>query len=173
MSDESHKIYWKYNLDLELQLYFLGGIKMEGISNTRGISNGKLEHIFWGTVNGEKINGLHCYTTYGDERLYIEVRSYPKSRRIITANRGKKIAEAYVRSKSTGRLKTENSGKSTLFCSNWSRQEVVNCIDRTNKKPRCLAEYKSRGIKKNVVVDPSSGVVFFNAPGTAYPILRL
>ena len=60
-----------------------------------------------------------------------------------------------------------------MFCSNWSRQEVVNCIDRSNKKPKCVIKYKSKGIKKNVVVDPISGVVFFNAPGTAYPILRL
>ena len=171
MSNEFHKTYRKDNLDLEVQLYFWGGIKMEGILNTRGISNGKLEHIFWGTVNGEKINGLHCYTTYGDERLYAEVRSYPKSRRIITANRGEKIAEAYVRAKSTGRLKTENSGKSTLFCSNWSRQEVVNCINRS--RLRCRIKCKPKNIMKNVVEDPISGLVFFNAPGTAYPILRL
>ena len=173
MSDEFHKIYRKDNLDLELQLYFYGVIKMKGISNTRGISNGKLEHIFWGTVNGEKINGLHCYTTYRDERLYAEVRSYPNSRRIITANRGKKIAEAYVRDKTTGRLKTENFGKSTLFCSNWSRQEVVNCIDRLNNNGQCLIKYKSKVINKKVVVDPDTGMVFLNAPGTAYPILRL
>jgi len=52
---------------------------MKGISNTRGISNGKLEHIFWGTVNGEKINGLHCYTTYRDERLKAVTNEYAVS----------------------------------------------------------------------------------------------
>lgn len=36
MSDESHKIYWKYNLDLEIQLYFWGGIKWRGFQILEG-----------------------------------------------------------------------------------------------------------------------------------------
>lgn len=149
---------------------------MLGILNTKNISNAKLEHVFHGTVRGEKINGYHCYTSFGDEKVYAEARCYPKSRRIITGNRNKKIAEAYVRDKVKKRLKTENLGKSTLFCSDWSRQDVVDCIDRLNKKGRHVITYKQKyKTKKNisVVVDPSTGMVFVNSPATAYPILRL
>ena len=76
MSDEFHKIYRKDNLDLELQLYFYGGIKMKGISNTRGISNGKLEHIFWGTVNGEKLMDSTAI-------LHIEMKDYMQRLEVI------------------------------------------------------------------------------------------
>ena len=151
---------------------------MLGISNTKNISNGKLEHVFYGTVRGDKINGYHCYTSFGDENVYAEARCYPKSRRIITGNRNKKIAEAYVRDKDKKRLKTENLGKSTLFCSDWSRQDVVDCIDRLNCKGHHVVMHKQKEkdkTKKNidVVVDPSTGMVFVNRPRTTYPILRL
>jgi len=47
---------------------------MNGINNDRGIKQGKLEHIFIGTVksNGE-VSGYHCDKKYGDEKVYAEV----------------------------------------------------------------------------------------------------
>lgn len=150
---------------------------MLGISDTKNISNEKLEHVFLGTVRKEKklkISGYHCYATaYGDEKVYAEARCYPNSNRIICCNRNKKIAEAYIRDKETKSLKTNNFGKSTLFCSDWSRQDVVDCIDRlNNKKPKEIYSYKS---KRNisVVVDPNTDMVLVNSDKTAYPILRL
>lgn len=151
---------------------------MLGISNTKNISNGKLEHIFLGTVNAKKVSGYHCYTSYGDEKLYAEARCYPKSKRIIAGNRNKKIAEAYVRDKVDKILKTENLGKSTLFCSDWSRQDVIDCIDRLNNNGRKVIMYKSKEKDKKkrrveVIVDPSTNMIFVNNSATAYPILRL
>lgn len=88
---------------------------MHGIKDDRGIKQGKLEHIFIGTVksNGE-VSGYHCDKKYGDERVYAEVHLYPKSRRIITYNRDQGIFEAYVRSLN-GKLKCEGGREINFF----------------------------------------------------------
>ena len=156
---------------------------IKGIKDTKGIPGGKLEHIFLGTVKGERISGYHCDEKMGDERVYAEARLYPKSKRIITYNRGQKLFEAYVRDKKSKTLKTDNAGKSTFFNAEWTRQDIVNCIDRIGKSGKILKAYdklkitsktgKSKNInQKYVYYDSETGMYFVNCPATAYPLLK-
>ena len=103
---------------------------MIDISNKRGISVPKLEHIFWGTVKSGKVSSYHCDKSFGDEKVYAETKLYPKSNRTITVNKRQKVFEAVVREKENQGLKNDNGGKSTFFNKDWSRQKVVDCIAR-------------------------------------------
>lgn len=152
----------------------IGGIyEMNGIINEKGISQGKLEHIFWGTIKKDIISGYHCDKNFGDEKVYAEVHSYSKSKRIITANKDQRIFQAYVRSKATGKLKTENCGKSTFFNLNWSRQDVVDCIDRLHSSHcRMLKEYNKASKRIEIYLDKKTGLVLVNNRATSFPLLK-
>ena len=146
---------------------------MRGINNDRGIKQGKLEHIFIGTVkNNGEVSGYHCDKKYGDERVYAEVHLYPKSRRIITYNRDQGIFEAYVRSLN-GKLKCEGGGKSTFFNQKWSRQYVVDFIASIDhgKDGKVLKRYKGKG-KAGVYIHKIEKLCVVNNVATTYPLLK-
>lgn len=147
---------------------------IKGISDTKRIPYGKLEHIFLGTVKGEKVSGFHCDKKMGDERVYAEARLYSKSGSVITYNRGQKIFEAYVRDKKSKKLKAENSGKSTFFNAEWTRQDIVDCIDRIQNDRKLLKKYDKlkKGLKKEIYFDKASGMCFVNCAATTYPLLK-
>jgi hypothetical protein len=149
--------------------------KMIDITDTKGIPNGKLEHIFLGTVNKSNIpSGFHCDKTFGDERVYAEAHLYPRSNRIVTANRNQKLFEAYVRDKSTYAMKVGNNGKSTFFNQNWSRQDVVDCIARLKPNGRVLKEFASlkSGDRITVCVDRQTGMILVDNAASTYPLLK-
>lgn len=144
---------------------------MQGINDSKNINNGKLEHIFLGTVKNNKVSGYHCDKNFGDERVYAEKHLYPNSKHIITYNRWHKIFVAYVRDKKSNRLKDENGGKSTFFSPKWSRQEVVDCIDRIENKGKLLKKYKGK-CRNDVYLDKATGMCFVNNSATTYPLLK-
>ena len=152
----------------------LGENQMKDVTDKKGISDAKLEHIFLGTVKKNKVSGYHCDKNFGDEKLYAETRLYPKSKRIITANKHQKLFEAIVREKTSGTIKKENGGKSTFFNNSWSRQEVVDCIARLKTSGKLIKEY--RMIKKinscSVYKDSKTGIIVVNNVATTYPLLK-
>lgn len=147
---------------------------MIDISDKRSISDPKLEHIFLGTVKAGKVSGYHCDKKFGDEKVYAEKRLYPKSKRIIIANKQQSLFEAVVREKGTSRLKNDNGGKSSFFNKDWSRQEVVDCIARLKTSGKLIKEY--RMIKKincqQVYVDRTTGIIVVNNKATTFPLLK-
>lgn len=147
---------------------------IRGINNTKGISNGKLEHIFLGTVKGNTISGYHCDEKMGDEKVYAEARLYSKSKRIITYNREQRLFEAYVRDIKSKKLKTENAGKSTFFNAKWTRQDIVDCIERIEKNGKLLKKYDklTSSLNKNIYFEKKSGVYFVNCAATTFPLLK-
>lgn len=147
---------------------------MNDISDKKGISDPKLEHIFLGTVKNEKVSGYHCDKSFGDEIVYAETRFYPKSRRTVTVNRQQKLFEAIVRKKGNHRLKDGNGGKSTFFNKDWSRQDVVDCIDRLKTSAKIIKKYTmTRGINcQQVCIDKKTGIVVVNNNASAFPLLK-
>lgn len=148
---------------------------MKGIIDKKGISQGKLEHIFLGTIKYNITSGFHCDKDFGDENVYAEAHSYSKSKRIITANKNQKIFEAYVRNKFNKKLKTENFGKSTFFNKDWSRQDVVDCIDRIHQPcSKLLKEYNniSKNKRKRIYIDTKTGMVLVDNQATTFPLLK-
>lgn len=147
---------------------------MIDIHDKRGISNPKLEHIFLGTVKKGKVSGYHCDKSFGDEYLYAEARLYPKSKRVITVNRQQRLFEAVVREKTTHTVKEDNKGKSSFFNKDWSRQEVVDCIDRLSSSGRVLKQYSGiKGINsKNVCYDYKTGIIVIDCKASTFPLLK-
>lgn len=145
---------------------------MLGITNTNGIPQGKLNHIFLGTVRGG-VSGFHCDSNFGDELVYAKEHFYPRSKRVIAQNRLQKVFEAYVYAKGTNQIKKENGGKSTFFNQSWTRQEIVDCIARVQKSGKSLKEYSLKNqIKKSVYVDPKTNLVVVDTPASTYPLLK-
>ena len=147
---------------------------LAGINDEKGISKGKLEHIMLGTDKNKTISGYHCQKeNYGDTRLFAEVKLYSGSFRIISENREQCIFEAVVRSKRTGKLKTDNNGKSTFFNKKWSRQDVVDCIYRARTNKKIIKKYQSTVSNvKQVCLDEKTGLVLIDCNATAYPLLK-
>ncbi len=147
---------------------------MIDIIDKKGIADGKLEHIFLGTIKSNKTSGFHCDKNFGDEKVYAEAHLYSQSKRVIIANRDQKIFEADVREKRTFRLKDENGGRSTFFNADWSRQDVVDCIARLKTSGKTLKEYSGiKGINHHkVCIDKLTGVVVVDNQASTYPLLK-
>jgi hypothetical protein len=147
---------------------------LNDIRDKKGVSDPKLEHIFLGTVKKTKISGYHCDKNFGDEKVYAETRLYPKSRRTITVNRQRKLFEAVVREKETHRLKHDNGGKSTFFNKDWSRQDVVDCIDRLKSSGKIIKKYTmTKGLNcQQVCIDKKTGIVVVNNNASTFPLLK-
>lgn len=147
---------------------------MIGIVNDKGIPRPKLEHIFWGTVKGSNVSGYHCDKKHGDERVYAEVHLYPKTKRKLTVNGKLRVFEAVVREKNSGLLKNTNGGKSSFFAEEWSRQDVVDCIDRLKRAGKIIKKYNLGRIvdEQSVYFDSQTGIVVVDNKAGAYPLLR-
>jgi len=114
------------------------------------------------------------YISFGDEKVYAEVRLYPKSTRRITVNKEQRLFEAVVKEKGTGKTKASNNGKSSFFNNDWSRQEVVDCIDRLKKSSKLIKAYSSKKKKerKNVCYDQKTGIVAVDCKASTFPLLK-
>jgi len=147
---------------------------MIDIIDAKSIPTPKLEHIFLGTVKRGKVSGYHCDKNFGDERVYAEKRLYPKSKRVITVNAGQKLFEAVVRDKASGGIKKENHGKSSFFPEGWTRQDVVDCIDRLKVSGSVIKKYGAiNGINMHdVCLDKKTGLVIVNNRAGAFPLLK-
>ncbi len=150
------------------------------VTDEKGISKKKLEHIFWGevTISGanRKVKGYHCYCEkYKDTILYADTKLICKSnKRIITENKEQELFEAVVRERVSGTFKQANSGKSTFFNPKWTRQDIVDCIDRLHKNKKIIRKYSCKTKKnvKNLHMDPKTGLVVVDCEATAFPILK-
>lgn len=144
------------------------------IYDEKGISKGKLEHIMLGTDKAGNISGYHCQREcYGDTRAVAEVKLYSGSKRIISENKEQRIFEAIVRNKNTGKLKSANGGKSTFFNAKWTRQDVVDCIDRACSDKTIIKKYQNTIYNaKKICVDRKTGLVIIDTNATAYPLLK-
>ncbi|GAB6107762.1 EndoU domain-containing protein [Fusibacter bizertensis] len=147
---------------------------MKGITDKKGIPDPKLEHIFIGTVKNGKVSGYHCDVKLGDEKLYAEARLYSRSKRLVTANKNQKLFEAVVKEKGTKIQKEANGGKSTFFNGSWSRQEIVDCIDRLKKPGYILKEFRmTKGINyRQVCIDKETGLVVVNINASTFPLIK-
>jgi len=147
---------------------------MNGVSDAKGIPGPKLEHIFLGTVKGNRVSGYHCDSKIGDEKVYAEIHAYPKSKRTITVNGNLKLFEAVVKEKVNGRVKTDNGGKSSFFAEEWPRQKVVDCIARLKSAGKLIKKYNLTKKHKEqcVFVDPRTGMVVVDNDAGSYPVLR-
>lgn len=140
---------------------------MLGVSDKKGISDGKLEHIMWGTVKGTEVTGYHCDTSFSDRRAEVECKVYPKSHKVIKRNKELRVFEGMVREKGTP-IRNVKNVRSTFFCAAWNRQEVVDCIDRIKGKHK-VYDYG----KNSVYRDPKTGLILVDTPATSFPLLRL
>lgn len=152
---------------------------MHEISDTKGINEGKLEHVFLGTVHYNYVSGYHCDRDFNDTRVIAIGRLYPKSKRLIIENKNKQMFESIIVEKTTNgkvrQTKSTNQGHSTFFNCHWSRQEIVNCYDRTKNKRSLLREYPSlrnKSCNKELRVDPETGIVIVSTQAGFYPILK-
>lgn len=140
----------------------------------------KLEHIFLGEISNGKIKGYHHdERSYHDAKVCAKDKLYSKStRRLITENKDKHLYEAVVVQKGTGIIKQKNGGKSTFFNENWNRQDVVDCIERSQKCGSVIKKYgrmsgsKQKKKMKTLYFDNKEGIVIVNCEETAYPILK-
>lgn len=147
---------------------------MFGITDEKGISLGKLKHVFLGTVHGQNVSGYHCDQKYGDEAVFALTHYYPNSNKVITANRKQKIYEAVVIDKQNHITKACNHGKSTFFREDWCRQDVVDCIDRLSNSGHLIKQYKALNTvhSHQIYVDKQTGLVVVNNAASTYPLLR-
>ncbi len=145
-----------------------------GITDEKGIAYPKLEHTFLGTVKNNRVSGYHCDKSMGDEKVYAEVHFYPKSKRIVTVNKEQKVFEAYVKDKSTGKMKEENGGKSSFFPYDWSRQDVVDCASRIKKSNRVIKQYRGARFvdEQRIMVDTKTNLVVVDNRAGFFPLLR-
>lgn len=142
---------------------------MQGITDAKGLSEKVLGHIFLGELKAGHLQGYHHEgEDYGDRIADVATVDYgPITVREVSENKGKGIYEATICDKATRRIrKGTNGGKSTFFNRNWSRQQVVDCIDRAIVEPRLNYQ------KKNIVFDHQEGIVLVRVNKSAYPILR-
>lgn len=143
---------------------------MNGVVRNRGLSEKNLKHIFLGEIKNGDLQGYHHEgEDYGDTIAEVvnvdngEIFVHP-----ICENKGKGIYEARIRDKKTLRMKSAYGGKSTFFKKSWSRQKVVDCIDRADANQPLINQYP----KKNIAFDPQEGIVIVKVGQSAYPILK-
>ena len=137
------------------------------ITNTRGITERILEHIFLGEVSPDrrrrgrvKVKGFHCNLDYNDTVVEI-VPGTP----IVYVDNITGLFEASVRDKRTHTLKRHTS---TFFNQNWSRQKVVDCIADATSNPQNIVRDSING--NNAYLDRKTGVVVVPVGNTVYPI---
>lgn len=146
---------------------------MNGVTNTRGISIKKLEHVLLGEeyINKNKkiiVNGYHCNQALGDEVVKIEnISKIPPAGIEIIWNKHQGLFMAKVRSKKTGKYKKRLS---TFFNNAWSRQDVVDYISRLDKSG--IVIHKDKGNKYPVVFDEKTLLASVNGEKTTYPVTR-
>ncbi len=147
---------------------------MKGIEDKKGIPEPKLEHIFIGTVKTNTVSGYHCDAKLGDEKVFAEARLYSRSKRLVTVNKHQRLFEAVVREKENSTIKKDNCGKSTFFNASWSRQDIVDCIDRLQTKGKIIKEFKlSKGIDpRQVCIDKKTGIIVVNNRASTYPLIK-
>ena len=158
-------------------------ISISGIVNYYNLKEFMLEHIFLGEITKSKneVQGYHHEDiSYNDAKLKVYAQLYCTSKkRLITENKNKHVYEAIVVSKSTGVVKPSNGGISTFYPREWSRQRVVDCIDRAQKCDKLIKIYNIRSGKKkenrkniSLYYDVKEGLVISKCNASAFPVLK-
>ena len=148
-------------------------MKIKEISDTRGISERKLKHIFLGHVNGNRVSGFHCDRHIGDELVCAERIKYPYSVRVITRNAKLGVFDGVVYSKGTNIKKRLNNGISSFYNEKWTRQYIVNCIHRAIRQNEITSITYDNGKTVSALVDPYTKLIIQNNNTSAFPLLRL
>lgn len=141
---------------------------MNGVFDTKGISEELLGHVFLGDIKRGKLQGYHHEgEDYGDQVAeVVTVDNGQITVRAIEENKGKGIYEATIRHRITHIKKSAYGGKSSFFNRNWSRQQVVDCIDRA------VVNQKLDYPRKNIAFDSKEEIVIVKITQSAYPILK-
>ena len=72
-------------------------------------------------------------------------------------------------------MKEKNKGKSSFFNKDWSRQEVVDCIDRLATSSRLIKQYATtlgKKESKKVRYDYATGIIVVDCEASTYPLLK-